>query len=211
MPVAVFGGGLAGATGVDVNGLPVTPYTVTSDGRIDFVMPPGVAGSTVSVTVRLASGDLTLAEAFRYEAQASGSVDAAAGGIVTTTSGVTLTVAALPVSGTVLVTLIPVAPPTTTQGSVLLYSFALSVTLDGKPLLSAANAVRVDYTVDGVPTIAGEQPWAFEQQADGTWALVGLQTYTPATGRLSTRAQAATNYVVTMARAFQQRMPYVRR
>ena len=194
----------AGVCAVDACALNEGANTIT-------VTVVAAAGETISISVRTASQVVSLDAAFRYEESSGGMVDAAVGGVVTTTNGVMLTIPALPVSGTLQVTLVPVAPPTTTSGSVLLYSFALSATLDGEPLASFTSGIQLEFVVDGAPTAAGEQPWAFEQQPDVIWQLVSAQKYSASTGRLTTRAQKQTNYAVTLAQYYQQRFPQVRR
>ena len=64
MPVSLFGSGFSSALTVTVGGSALT-FTVVSDGRIDFIMPPGVAGTTVSVTVETVDAAVSLADAYQ--------------------------------------------------------------------------------------------------------------------------------------------------
>ncbi len=196
MPVQVFGSGLTGVLTVEVDGVPVVPFKIINDGRIDFVMPEGVVGTSVSVTVRTASDVGTLTNAFTYVAPATGSVDASTGGVIVLPGGVTLTVPTLGISGTLMVTLTPSAPITNVEGGVLLYSFEIEATVDGAPV---TTTMRLELPVDANVIPSGEQPWLFQQLPDQTWTLAFIQTYDATRHKVIGRTTSAKSYAVSTA------------
>ena len=211
MPVQLFGTGLTDVLTVEVDGIPVTPFTITNDGRIKFVMPAGVAGTSVTVTVRTASDAGTLTNAFLYLAPEVQSIDASTGGVIALPGGVTLTVPTLGITGTVVVTLTPSIPPTNVTGSLLLYSFSLNMSVNGKPLSSGAYSVLLDFDAGGSVGGANEKPRMLESAEGGGWSLVGLQTYSPDTQHLSARVSRSASYAVSMSSAARIMAPVVLR
>ncbi len=86
------------------DGLPVS-FTVVGRTRIDFVMPAGVAGESVDIAVRTAEGETTAVDVFTYAAPMVFTLDASTGGVLTTTSGLTLLVPSQGAAGTPVITL----------------------------------------------------------------------------------------------------------
>lgn len=214
MSVALFGSGLTNVFTTEISGpdgaVKAVSYTVRSDQRIDFVMPAGSVGTSVSVTVHTADESSTLPNAFTYEAETVAVVDGLTGGVITTTSGVTLVVPPLGIAGPVAITLTPSLPPTNVNGSLLLYSFYLNVSVNGQPILDGTNFVVIDLDVSGSDGDVNEKPLMFESAANGGWMLVPVQSYSPDTQHLVVRVVRSTNYVVSMTRATRIMIPLVR-
>jgi hypothetical protein len=168
MPVQIFGMGFLPALTVTVGpyeGVMVSvPFTIENDGQIDFVMPPGVAGPQVSVTVATSSAMRTAANAFTYVEPDVIEVDGEVGGVFTTTDGVVVTIPPQGVSGTLLITLTPQPPAPGVPGNILMYAFRLEALLDGAPLATLTNPVTITLPIDeGIFAIAdGERPWLYQ-------------------------------------------------
>lgn len=214
MSVALFGSGLTNVFTTEISGpdgaAKAVSYTVRSDQRIDFVMPAGPVGTSVSVTVHTADESSTLPNAFTYEAETVAVVDGLTGGVITTTSGMTLVVPPLGIAGPVVITLTPSLPPTNVNGSLLLYSFYLNISVNGQPILDGTNFVVIDLDVSGSDGDVNEKPLMFESAANGGWMLVPVQSYSPDTQHLVVRVVRSTNYVVSMTRATRIMIPLVR-
>jgi hypothetical protein len=178
MPVAILGTGFTGALSVTVDGVAV-PYTVTNDGRIDIMMPPGTDGQSVDIAVHTPVGTVTAANAFTYIAPAVFEVDATTGGVVTTTGGVTVAVPAQPgVSGTLRITVEAQPPAAETPGTLLMHSFVVNVTLNGVPYEALGNPLTVTLEVDPGVVPAGETPTLyFYGPVTTVWVRVPGQSY----------------------------------
>jgi hypothetical protein len=213
MPVAIFGSSLTGVLTTEISGadggVAAVSFTLLSDGRIDFVMPAGTAGTSVSVTVRTADESYTLSDAFHYEEETITEVDGATGGVITTTSGVTLTLPPLGITGTVVVTLTPSIPPTNVTGSLLLYSFSLNMSVNGQSVVTETNPLLLELDVDGSTGGTNEQPRMFESAEGGGWSLVRVQSYSRTTQRLSARVSRSASYAVSMSSAARIMAPVV--
>ena len=209
MPVSLFGPGFLGATGVTVDGAPVT-FTILSDARITFIMPAGSDGALVDVVVATAGSSVTLADAFTYVAPMVTNVDAATGTVFTTTAGVVVHVPPQGVAGSLVVTLTPFAPQPGLPGDVLLHSFTLAATLNGMSLASLTVPITISLPVDPSVVPAGQQPWLYEWMADGgsmtaggrrsaiggQWSVVPTQTYDPVAGRVTARVVRMGRYAL---------------
>jgi hypothetical protein len=173
MPVQIFGMGFLPALTVTVGpyeGVMVSvPFTIENDGQIDFVMPPGLAGQQVSVTVATSSAMRTAANAFTDVEPDVIEVDGEVGGVFTTTDGVVVTIPPQGVSGTLLITLTPQPPAPGVPGNILMYAFRLEALLDGAPLATLTNPVTITLPIDeGIFAIAdGERPWLYSWTPDG--------------------------------------------
>jgi hypothetical protein len=162
--VQIFGSGFLAAQTVLIgpyNGVMASvPFTIENDGQIDFVMPEGVAGQAVSVTVQ------TAADAFTYVEPVVFEVDGAAGGEFVTPDVLTITVPAQGVSGSFYLTMTPLPPEPGVPGN---YSFRLDALLNGTPLASLTNPVTIQPPIDeGIFAIQdGERPWGRRTTVDG--------------------------------------------
>jgi hypothetical protein len=213
MPVQIFGTGFVAPLTVTVGPydgvMIVVPFTIENDGQIDFVMPPGLAGQQVSVTVQTANDTQTAANAFTYVQPDVIEFDGETGGVFTTTDGVVVTIPPQGVAGSFVITMTPLPPAPGVPGNILMYSFRLDALLNGTPLATLTNPVTITLPIDeGIFAIAdGERPWLYSWTADGRpqtavgttvdggqrlvvggrWILVRGQEYNPGT-RLMTVA-----------------------
>ncbi len=220
MPVQIFGMGFVAALTVTVgpytDGLMIdVPFVSVNDGQIDFVMPAGVAGQRVSVTVQTANDTQTASNAFTYVQPEMIEFDGETGGVFTTTDGVVVTIPPQGIAGTFFLTMTPLPPAPGVPGNVLMYSFRLDAVLNGFKLETLTNPVTITLPIDeGIFAIAdGERPWLYQwvggsdsnryrdsgrlatktntmtihSAAAGSWSLVRGQEYNPGT-RLMTVA-----------------------
>jgi hypothetical protein len=165
MPVALFGTGFNAATGVRVSNTitnVLVPFTITSDGRIDFVMPAGVDGTYADITVETASDSKTAEDAFRYMAPKQAEFDGEAGAVITTPNGITITIPPQGVSGMFVVTITPQTPEPGVPGSVLMHVFRLDAMLNWEPLTSLTNPITIALPVDPAIVPTGETPYLWE-------------------------------------------------
>jgi hypothetical protein len=200
MPVQIFGSGFLAAQTVLVgpyNGVMVSvPFTIENDGQIDFVMPAGVAGQVVSVTVQTATDAQTAADAFTYVEPQMIEVDGQTGGVFTTTDGVVVTIPPQGVDGMFVITMTPLPPEPGVPGNILMYSFRLDALLNWQPLAVLTNPVTIRLPIDeNIFAIQdGERPWLYQyvalgqqreksgeeignRAAAGRWVLVRGQQY----------------------------------
>jgi hypothetical protein len=198
MPVAILGAGFTGATSVTVDGAFV-PFVVTNDGRIDIVMPPGTDGQVLDIVITTPAGTVTAVDAFQYVAPAVFEVDAATGGVVTTTGGVTVVVPAQPgVSGTLRITVEAQPPAAQTPGTLLMHSFVVSVTLDGEEYGTLGNPLTLTLEVDPTVVPGGETPTLyFYGPQSALWVRVPVQTYDAPSGQVRGRVTQPGRYSVT--------------
>ena len=228
MPVSLFGPGFLGATGVTVDGAPVT-FTILSDARITFIMPAGSDGALVDVVVATAGSSVTLADAFTYVAPMVTNVDAATGTVFTTTAGVVVHVPPQGVAGSLVLTLTPFAPQPGLPGDVLLHSFMLEATLNGAPLASLTMPVTISLPVDPSVVPAGQRPWLYvwttgggRPTADaattddgrpttvgGRWTLVPNQTYSAGSGVITVAVKPMALYALSTLAMHQYYVPQV--
>jgi hypothetical protein len=168
MPVQIFGTGFVAALTVTVGPyegeMVSVPFTIENDEQIAFVMPPGVAGQQVSVTVQTAGATQTAVNAFTYVAPDVIEFDGEVGGVFTTTDGAVVTIPPQGVSGSFYLTMTPQPPAPGVPGDVLMYSFRLDAVLNGIPLTSLTNPVTITLPIDeGIFAIAdGERPWLYQ-------------------------------------------------
>jgi hypothetical protein len=204
MPASLFGSGFTGALTVTVGGNVLT-FTVLSDGRIDLIMPPGIAGTTVSVTVETADAAASLADAFRYLDPESGQVDGETGGVVTTTHGATMTIPGGGPTGWFVLTYTSSAPPEPPPGNVLMHSFELDAEQNGEKLDEITRPITIELVVDpSIPT-SEERPWLYEYvetgEARGTtmgmWVLVPNQRYDASTGTVTASLSRMGRYALS--------------
>jgi hypothetical protein len=198
------------------------PFTIESDSQIDFVMPPGVAGQQVSVTVQTADSSQTAANAFTYVAPDVIEFDGATGGVFTTTDGVVVTIPPQGVDGMFVITMTPQPPAAGVPGNVLMYAFRLDAVLNWVPLASLTNPVTITLPIDeGIFAIQdGERPWLYQwmgttddrrQTTDltvvrrpssvvsGQWVLVRGQQYEPTTRVMTVALRPMGEYALSTA------------
>jgi hypothetical protein len=213
MPVQIFGTGFVAPLTVTVgpyDGVMIAvPFTIENDGQIDFVMPPGLAGQQVSVTVATADSAQTAANAFTYVQPDVIEFDGETGGVFTTTDGVVVTIPPQGVAGNFVITMTPLPPAPGVPGNILMYAIRLDALLNGFKLETLTNPVTITLPIDeGIFAIAdGERPSLYSWTADGRpqtavgttvdggqrlvvggrWILVRGQEYNPGT-RLMTVA-----------------------
>jgi hypothetical protein len=212
MPVAVLGEGFTGATTVTVDGAPVA-FTMSGDGRIDFVMPARVSAYVVDITVSTPRGTVTAVGGFTYVDPVMASVDAGTGGVFTATGGLTVTIPPqVGISGTLVVTLTPASPSAAAPGSLLLHSFVLSATLNGLPV-DVTNGMTIELSVDSNVIPSGQLPWLFQSIPNSSggvqWVPVGHQSYSAAAGKVRSTVAKMTSYVVSAAALDFYYMPVV--
>jgi hypothetical protein len=168
MPVRIFGSGFVVALTVTVGPyegvMASVPFTIESDGRIQFVMPPGTAGQKISVTVATASDAQTAADAFTYVQPDVIEFDGVTGGVFTTTDGVVVTIPPQGVDGMFVITMTPLPPAPGVPGNILMYSFRLDALLNWVPLASLTNPVTIQLPIDeNIFAIGdGERPWLYQ-------------------------------------------------
>ena len=169
MPVQIFGSGFAAALTVTVgpytDGLMIDVLFVSvNDGQIDFVMPAGVAGQRVSVTVQTANDTQTASNAFTYVQPEMIEFDGETGDVFTTTDGVVVTIPPQGIAGTFFLTMTPLPPEPGVPGNILMYSFRLDAVLNGFKLETLTNPVTITLPIDeGIFASAdGERPWLYQ-------------------------------------------------
>jgi hypothetical protein len=222
------GSGFTGATGVFVKGVKMF-HVVRSDKKIDFTMKQSVAvaGTTVDVVLVKAGGEVvTITQAYTFTGPTSAVGSTSSGAVLTTTSGVTVTVppqtaarsdAAL-VGGSLVITYAPsgvLTPP----GDVPLSFFDVAMSIDDSPVTTVTNALTMELPVDPALVPAGQQPWLFEltshsspltSSADGgRWLVVPNQTYDPATGLVTAPTNRLGTYALVTAAMRWVYVPYV--
>ncbi len=229
MPATVLGSGFTGATQLLIGGVSV-PFTVTGDGRIEFVTPPGVDGTTVDIEVVTPNGTVTLANAFGYAEVDTTAIDAGTGGVMTTSNGVRIEVPGQGISGTLQITVTPETPPAAQEGRLLMYSFRVEATLDGEPLGVITNALQMKLAVDTQYMRGGWLPWLWEwngtemanrssesertlrsmnapatlHSAASLWSQVPGQQYDAVKGEVHASVKTMTHYTVTVRRGLRQ-------
>jgi hypothetical protein len=168
MPVQIFGSGFAAALTVTVgpyDGVMIAvPFTIENDARIRFVMPEGVAGQRVSVTVATADSAQTAADAFTYVQPEVIEFEGNTGGVFTTTDGAVVTIPSQGITGTFFLTMTPLPPAPGVPGNILMYSFRLDAVLNGLKLETLTNPVTIQLPIDeGIFAIQdGERPWLYQ-------------------------------------------------
>jgi alpha-tubulin suppressor-like RCC1 family protein len=166
MPVQIFGTGFVAALTVTVGPyegeMVSVPFTIESDSQIDFVMPPGVAGQQVSVTVQTADSSQTAANAFTYVQPDVIEVDGQTGGVFTTTDGVVVTIPPQGVDGMFVITMTPQPPAPGVPGNILMYAFRLEAMLNWVPLATLTNPVTIQLPVDPAIVPNGERPYLYQ-------------------------------------------------
>jgi hypothetical protein len=230
MPVQIFGTGFVAVLTVTVgpyDGVMVAvPFTIENDGQIDFVMPAGVAGQSVSVTVATAGDVQTAPDAFTYVQPQMIEFDGQTGGVFTTTDGVVVEIPSQGVDGMFVITMTPLPPAPGVPGNILMYSFRLDALLNWVPLASLTNPVTIKLPIDeNIFAIAdGERPWLYSWTADGRpqtavgttvdggqrsvvggrWTLVRGQEYDPGTRLMTVGLKPMGVYALSTAylRAF---------
>jgi hypothetical protein len=164
-------GGLTGAIDVFVNGVK-TSYTVINDTRINFLMRPGVPGSTVDVAlVRAGGGVVTFTRAYTFEAATSAAGSVSTGVVLTTTSGVTINVppqtalrpASVEVGGSLVITYTPADQPAEPPGNVPLSFFEVGVVIEDSAVTVLPRPATLELSVDLARVPVSERPWLYQR------------------------------------------------
>jgi hypothetical protein len=232
MPVQIFGTGFVAALTVTVGPyegeMVSVPFTIESDSQIDFVMPPGVAGQQVSVTVQTADSSQTAANAFTYVQPDVIEVDGQTGGVFTTTDGVVVTIPPQGVDGMFVITMTPQPPAPGVPGNILMYAFRLEAMLNWVPLATLTNPVTIQLPVDPAIVPNGERPYLYQwvggqergerseereeegsalfshsspltSLSSGRWVLVRGQVYEPTTRVMTVALRPMGEYALSTA------------
>ena len=231
-------GGLTGATRVSVNGVKMF-HIVRTDRKIDFTMRQSVAvaGTTVDVVLVKAGGTvMTFTQSYSFQAPTTVTGTTASGAVLTTTTGVTVTVPpqtalrpAAPITGTLVITYAQVDTPAEPPGDVPLSFFEVSMDVDGVGVITLTNPATLELPVDAAMVPPGQRPWLFEWTADGgpltaasttdngrrttavggRWSAVPSQTYDPVTGLVTAPIHRLGTYVLVSAAASQRWFPII--
>ena len=203
-------GGLTGATRVSVNGVKMF-HIVRTDRKIDFTMRQSVAvaGTTVDVVLVKAGGTvMTFTQAYSFRAPTTVTGTTAGGAVLTTTTGVTVSVppqtalrpAAPQIAGTLVVTYAQVDTPAEPPGDVPLSFFNVSMDIDGVGVITLTNPATLELPVDAAMVPPGQRPWLVEWTAvGGRWSAVPSQTYNPTTGLVTAPTNRLGIYVLVTA------------
>ena len=203
-------GGLTGATDVFVKGIKMF-HVVRRDTKIDFTMKKTVAVAGTTVDVVLVKADdtvMTFTQSFAFEEPTTVTGTTASGAVLTTTSGVTVTVppqaalrpAAPQIAGTLVITYAQVDTPAEPPGDVPLSFFEVSMDVDGSLVPTLTHPAIFELPVDAAMVPPGQRPWLYEWVAvGGTWSLVANQTYDPATGLVTAPTNRLGIYVLVTA------------
>ena len=204
------------------------PFTIENDKQIDFVMPAGVAGQQVSVTVATAGEAQTAPDAFTYVQPQVIEFNGLTGGVFTTTDGVVVEIPSQGVDGMFMITMTPLPPAPGVPGNILMYSFRLDALLNGFKLETLTNPVTIKLPIDeNIFALAdGERTWLYfwtdvggrpssvvrrpssvvrrPSSVVGFWALVRGQEYNPGTRLMTVALKPMGVYALSTAylRAF---------
>jgi hypothetical protein len=196
-------------------------HVVRSDNKIDFTMKAvvAVAGTTVDVVLVKADNTvMTFTQSFTFEEPTTVTGTTASGAVLTTTSGVTVTVppqtslrpAAPQIAGSIVITYAQVDTPAEPPGDVPLSFFEVSMDVDGVGVITLTNPAIFELPVDAAMVPPGQRPWLFEWIADGgRWSAVPSQTYNPATGLVTAPTNRLGTYVLVTAAMRWNYFPYL--
>jgi hypothetical protein len=196
-------------------------HVVRTDKKIDFTMKTvvAVAGTTVDVVLVKAGGVvMTFTQSYSFQAPTTVTGTTASGAVLTTTTGVTVTVppqtllrpAAPQIAGSIVITYAQVDTPAEPPGDVPLSFFEVSMDVDGVGVITLTNPAIFELPVDAAMVPPGQRPWLFEWIADGgRWSAVPSQIYDPATGLVTAPIHRLGNYVLVTAAMRWNYFPYL--
>jgi hypothetical protein len=149
-------------------------HVVRSDRRVEFTMKPGTAGSVVDVVLVRPAGVLTFTRAYTYEAAITRNFNVNAGAVLTTPSGITITVPPQAVSprpdaavaGSTAITYTPIDQPAAPPGDVPLAFFSVDVTVNGTRVTTFAKPVQIERNVRTARVPAGQRVWLYVWMAE---------------------------------------------
>ncbi len=228
------GSSFADVLGVYVKGIKMD-HVVRTDKKIDFTMNAAVAVAGQSVDVVLVKADgvpITFTQAHTFETPSTVSGTTASGAILTTASGVTVSVPpqitlrpdaasdAAALTFTYSLVNAPAEPP----GDGPLSIFAIAGIIDGASISTLINPATFELPVNPAQIPPGQAPWLFvwipnaanddgllitdhgqrQSAVGGRWSLVSSQSYNPATGLVTALTDRLGTYVLVTA-AMQQR------
>jgi len=209
------GSNFTSATAVYVNGVRMI-HVVRSDQRVEFTMQPGAPGAAVDVVLVKASGSITFPLAYTFEAVTIRTLNPNTGGVLTTTSGITISVppqsrASQPrLASGMVITYAPAQSPANVPGDVLMRTFDLHATLGGAALVSVTQPLRMNIRVNELVMPAGQLPWLYEWTPSDQWALVPGQSYDPQTGVVTASTNRFGTYVLVTADLQRLWLPQIR-
>jgi hypothetical protein len=196
-------------------------HVVRSDRRIEFVMRQSVAvaGTTVDVVLVKAGGTvMTFTQVYSFQAPTTAAGTTAGGAVLTTTTGVTITVppqtslrpAAPQIAGSLVITYAQVDTPAEPPGDVPLSFFEVSMDVDGVGVSTLVNPATLELPVDPAHVPAGQIARLFEwTAASSSWSLVADQSYDPVTGLVTAPIHRLGTYVLVSAAASQWWFPII--
>jgi predicted outer membrane repeat protein len=212
--IGPVGSGFTGSTAVYAGGVKMF-HVIRSDRRVEFAMKPGIAGSVVDVVLVRPAGVLTFTRAYTYEAAISRNFNVNATAVLTTPSGLTITVPPqagrlrtedAAIAGQTTITYTPIDQPATPPGDVPLAFFSVDVSVNGSAVSSFAPSVKLERSVLTARVPAGQRVWLYAYvQATGRWMLVPNQSYS--NGRVTAYTDRPGQYVLVTAAQQQQRFP----
>ena len=202
---------------MSVNGVKMF-HVVRSDKKIDFTMKPGIAGATVDVVLIKADDTvMTFTQSYTFEGPTRASGNVSAGAVLTTTSGVTITVppqaSARPaepaIAGSLVITYMPVEFPAEPPGDVPLSFFEVGMDVDGVGVSTLTNPAILELPVDPLAVPASQIARLYEWVAASGWSPVPGQSYDSAAGLVTAPIQRLGNYVLATEPASQWWFPLV--
>jgi hypothetical protein len=159
------------------------------------------------VLVKAGGAVMTFTQSYNFEGSTSASGSTSTGAVLTTTSGVTITVPpqgaslrpdAADVARSLVITYAPVDAPAALPGDVPLSFFKVTVGIAGRSVPTLTNPLRMTLRVDTSKVPAGQRPWLYEWTA-GAWRLVPGQSYSPVTRLVTAPTKRLGTYALTTA------------
>lgn len=215
-------------------------HVVLTDKKIDFTMNAAVAVAGQSVDVVLVKADgvpITFTQAHTFETPSTVSGTTASGAILTTASGVTISVPpqitlrpdAASDAAALTFTYSPVNAPAEPPGDGPLSIFAIAGIIDGASISTLINPATFELPVDPAQIPPGQAPWLFvwtpntanddgllitdhgqrQSAVGGRWSLVSSQSYNPATGLVTALTDRLGTYVLVTAAMQQRWLPVI--
>jgi hypothetical protein len=216
--MTLLGSRLNNVTGLQIEGTSV-PFRKISDSRINFDLPPGANGLLADLTLLSPAGALTARDLFTYTTGQTSTLQAATGGVITTTMRVlTFTVPPQGTFGFMSVGYDPVKAPTLTPLDRIFATVRMVAYYNNVPANKLLEALYMQ--VKANPAALGdEMRMALFRYVEGTgargaagatgWVLVPNSTYDPVTGVFSAPVEFMGVYAVGTIDLKQYWMPIV--
>ena len=203
--MTLLGSRLNNVTGLQIEGTSV-PFRKISDSRINFDMPPGANGLLADLTLLSPAGAMTTRDLFTYTTGQTSTLQAATGGVITTTMRVlTFTVPPQGTFGFMGVGYDPVKAPTITPLEKIFAVVRMFAYYQNVPANKLLEALYMQ--VKANPTsLNDEMRVALFRYVEGTaargeagatgWVLVPGSSYDPVTGVFSAPVEFTGVYAV---------------